>query len=701
VSLLSPIKGIFAQTPMLPKDQQVDTYVQDRITRSEARLQELLPGINERYEMWRGNQYAYVDSKNKLAFLPTKTTPTGAGKRPWLSRSVENLLIDIVQHEVSAVTQRIPAYEVAPTAADPNKRSAAKTSAQVAAWGYEQWGNQLAAVKAVTHAVVGQEAFAWPYFDTSVGPMIMGKDGKTVVGRGEIKNRIYGPQDVMWEPGVRYEDSPYHILVDETTLQDVVSTPGFLGEPVQPDSEISRGGRRGWGKAHNTRLVRRYNYLEKPTRTYPTGRWITIAGGRIIAKERPYPVPEGDALVPLSYIIDPDNDRDMGLVQHLLDPQRVYNDAWNKIIEWKNLALNPQLFVAPGVLRGQVITSEPGAVWEIPDPQNNIKWREVPQIPAELFRITQDMDSVIARLAAQNDIPQNVEAAKAIQTLIERDMARRQSFVAQVARWHGQVASRQLYLVQQHYTEPRLLRIKGRWSADTITDFRGAQLLGQIDVRVAPGSIEPRTKAAMEQKVLAFADRGWITSEQAMAAINGGFSGDLVSSYELDVGRATRIIARIKAGEHALYGTPEKPAPSRLEMQMDPATGQPLMQPDPQTGAMVPVQVETPDFMPRKFDNIAVQRHVFEDWMKTEEFESLSPQLQQVATDIYMGMLKIEAEKQAQAAQAQMASAEAKGMMNASRGSSTAQPDAPSAQQGGGDLPTPNQPANQNVPQAA
>src|SRR5690606_31628060 len=107
-----------------------------------------------------------------------------------------------------------------------------------------------------------------------------------------------------------------------------------------------------------------------------------------------------------------------------------------------------------------------------------------------LFQIAQEANSLIARLAAQNDIPQQVEAGKAIQALIERDMARRQAFIAQVAHWHGQVASRALYLVQQHYTEPRLLRIKGRWTTDVIRDFRGAQLLGQTDVRVAPGSIE-------------------------------------------------------------------------------------------------------------------------------------------------------------------------------------------------------------------
>ena len=677
-SLRSVFRGGTAAQQMLPEEQQVEKYVQDRIFRSSERLESLLPGINERYEFWRGNQYAYVSSDNQLAFKPTKTTKTGGGKKPWLSRSVNNLIMDIVAHEVSAATQRVPGYEVTPTSVDPEKRSAAKTSEQVALYGYEQWGVQMATVKAVTHAVVGQEAFAWPYFDTSVGPMMQGPDG-TVVGRGEVKIKVYGPQDVSWEPGVRFEDSPYHIIKQTATLHDVVNIPGFMGGAVRPDSEILRGGRRGYGKAHNQDLIEVFHYIEKPTKTYPSGRWLVIANGRQIAAERPYPVMEGDALIPLSYIIDPDNDRDQSLVQHLLDPQRVYNDAWNKIVEWKNLALNPQLFVAPGVLQGQEITSRPGAVYEIADPINNIRWREVPNLPQELFQIVQETNAVIARLAAQNDIPQQVEAGRAIQSLIERDAARRYGFIARLATWYARVATHSLVLVQQHYDEPRLLSIKGRWAPEVIRDFRGAKLLGQIDVRVAPGSIEPRTRVAMEQKVLAFADRGWITAEQAMAAIEGGYAADLVTSYELDIGRITRIIARIKAGPEALYGTPAAPAADRIEV--DQMTGE---------------QVEVPDFMPRLFDNIPVQRSVMEDWMKTEEFESQPPDIQAVANEIYLAMLKIEADKAAQAQMAMEAAAEQKGTQNAAM-SNGGQPDAPSAT-GGSELQTPNQPANQNRP---
>lgn len=671
----------------LPKEQQVDNEVADRITRSQERMRALLPPINERYEFWRGQQYAYVDSKNKLRFHPTKTTARGGGKRPWVSRSVNNLLMDVVAHEVSAATQRIPSYENSSSSPDPDKQAAARIAEQVALYGYEQWGVRLAFEKMVTHAVVGQESFIWPYFDNSVGPMIVGRDGKSAVGMGEVKMRVYGPQDVMWEPGVRFEDSPYHIVVQDQPIEQVRYTAGFLGGELSADASRLEAGRRGWGKANNTRLVRVYTYLEKPCPRYPRGRWLTIANKRLICAEKPYPFPEGDALSKLSYIVDPDNDRDMGLVQHLMDPQRIHNDAWNKIVEWKNLAINPQVYVQPGVLQDQVLTNEPGAVYEIPDPTNSIRWREIPEFPQELFRIAQESNSVIARLAAQNDIPGQVEAGRAIQTLIERDQARRQAFIARVAQVHGEVGSRGLYLAQQYYQEPRLLRIKGRWAADTIKDFRGAKLLGQTDVRVQPGSIEPRTKEAMEQKIMAYADRGWITPEQAMHAIEGGYAGDLITSFDLDIGRMRRIIARIKAGPDALYGTQENPMPDRVELVPGP--------PDPMTGQPTQVEASVPDFMPRRFDNIPVQRAFFEDWMKTEEYESQPAEIQQVADEIYRRMLTIEAEKNAEAQQALNSAAANAGMQNAARpGDAAGMPDMPGS--GGGSIDTPNQPPSQS-----
>src|ERR1044072_5087990 len=131
-----------------------------------------------------------------------------------------------------------------------------------------------------------------------------------------------------------------------------------------------------------------------------------------------------------------------------------------------------------------------------------------------------------------------------------------------------------------------------------------------------------------------------------------------------------------------MFGTEEQPMPDRVEV--DEVTGE---------------QKETADFMPRLFDNIPVQRSVLEDWMKTEEFESLDQAMQATANEIYLAMLRLEADKAAREQMAMEAAAQQKGAQNAA-GNFGGQPDAPSPTPGSEDnLQTPNQPANQNVPE--
>jgi hypothetical protein len=108
------------------------------------------------------------------------------------------------------------------------------------------------------------------------------------------------------------------------------------------------------------------------------------------------------------------------------------------------------------------------------------------------------------------------------------------------------------------------------------------------------------------------------------------------------------------------------------------------------------MQVAVPDFMPRPFDNIKVQRSVFEDWMKTEEFESLDQEIQLLATEIYTAMLQIQAQQDAERQMAMNLQAAEQGMENATRPTDKASPDAPGA--GGGDMQTKNQPGNQSGP---
>ena len=584
--------------------------------------------INQCWEFFRGNQYSFIDG-NGLQMQPTITYANGTGKPRHRVRQTTNLIADIVQQEVSASIQRVPSYEINPSTSDPRDVNAARTAEKVALFGYDRWNIREATEKVVQHAVVGDEGFAWPYFDNTIGKVVDPVEG---LAEGEIRIRVFGRNEVSWEPGCRFEDSPYHVVCQARPIISIESSPTFIGGPLVSDAASSPTAAPSDRRRNTSKMVMVTDYLELPTVKNPLGRWVTVANGRLIEEEKAYPCPDlgSPVLHKLCYMIDADSDRDRGLVRDLIDSQRIVNDCGNKQVEWKNLALNPQVMAPIGSMQ-QRLSDEPGAVFEyIPVGGMEPKWRVVPPIPPELEGMKNSAINMLGRIAAQNDIPHGVEAGRAIASLLERDANRRSAFISQLAEFHSHLMRHCLYLVQKHYTEARLLRLRGRFGWDVIRDFRGIDLRGQVDVRVYPGSIEPRTRAAIEQRVLNFADRQWISPQQAMSAINGGTAEDLIQDYELDIAWTNHSIQAIK---------------------------------DMEGGFTAPEQIP----VARPFDNHDIALHVLTSWMKTQDYAMLGKGPQEAANLLMQQHEQLKADKQAQEAQAQQQMAQGLGMANAAR----------------------------------
>jgi hypothetical protein len=616
-------------------DQPPEKKVWERIERGKAHIRDNAPRRNECLAFWRGEQYVNrVDD----GYLVSQSTilPERPSHRP---RTVRNLIHGLVEAKVSAATQRVPSYEVSPATNDAEDVSAARLSEKVAVFGYDKWSVRRHTVKVATNAIVQDGGYAMPIWDATVPPYISA-DG---LGMGEVKILTFSGNEVGWEPGLDFYESPWHMIQQARLIDDVEAMPGFIKgkERLSPDAQSHEVLNTG-NKSQVSKLVMVSEYLERPCAKYPQGRRIVVANDRVILPEEPYPGADygydGCAIHALSYTIDPEMDRDRGLVCHLLDAQRTYNNATNQQISWAQLALNPQI-IGPPMANGKVkFTDEPGAYYEV-IPINGMtpQWRDVPPIPPELSAMKEEAKRDMQEMAAANDIPTQVESGKAIQAVIEKDQIRWQAFIAEIAEFHSSLMRHCLTLVQQYYAEPRLLKIKGRFGPELIQDFMGADLRNQVDIRVSPASIEPRTKAYIEQRILAYADRGWITPEAAMSAISGGTAEKLIESYELDVSRAHQILQKIKAGPEVLFGEP----------MVDP------MQP--------------PSWAPRKFDNIAVHKNIFEDFMKTQEYDSLEPGIQEACRLYYDACEYLEAIKLQQQIMAQNAMAEQQGMDNAAK----------------------------------
>lgn len=639
--------------------------VEARIKRGREAMAEGAPGRNECLRFVRGRQYTWVDSNNIIREQDTTSSYEGrGGKARHRIRSVRNYIFDHVETEVADAMQRIPGYEVAATSNESRRIAAARLSRKLLYYGYGKWGSKKARERVIRYAVSADEGFAWPYFDNTVGPYfetdVLDEEGNPtgetrMVGQGEIKIRVFGPNEVFWEPGLKFDESPWHGIVQARDLDAVMEMDGYVAGKLEADAQKAETSDPDKGQE---RLVLVTEYLERPTRNRPNGRWITMANGRVIVPARDYPCMDNEGKVldepilhELHYAEDPDSDRNLGLVRFLLPAQRQLNHAVSKIAEWVNLALNPQLLVLNGKVLSGKLNDVPGAVVRVVG--GEAKWRETPPIPSELFRQKDEAILDMARIAAQNDIPSQVESGKGIQFLLEKDAGRRTTFYSNLAEFDARLGRHCLYLVQRHYTEPRLLQVEGAQGIEPIADFLGSELLDEVDVRVSQDSVEPRTRQSIEAKILSFADRGWVSPHEAMAAINNGTAEGLVQSYERDVARANLIIQKIKEGPKVLFSTPERRPFFGEDPGIDEETGLP--------------REYIPGWMPRPFDNIAVQKDVLSDWMKSTEYDDLTPPAQEAANAVYDSLLQLEAKKQAQAAAAQTETAEALGTANAAR----------------------------------
>jgi len=637
---------------MIMQETKVPQDVTERLEAGKRRIAEFASQNNECIEFWRGNQYIYRNSGGYISRQGTLINELGKPRHR--IRQTRNIIMDVVRHEVSAATQRVPDYQILPSTSDQEDVSAARIASKVARFGYDKWKVREVTEKVVTYSLITKtgEGFAWPYWDTSSGPII---DPEEHIGIGEVKIGVYGPNEVGWEPGVRFEDARWYVVRQAKSQSAVESIQGFLGFKVKPDAtadpEASQKG--GTDRSADNKLVMVTEYLERPCQKYPQGRRLVIVNDKLAVEPMDYPNQDASGQVvdeppfeKLAYILDPESDRDMGLVGHLLDAQRTYNDCNNKQLEWKNLALNPQLIAPLGAFsKRQRITDEPGAVFTY-NPVNGMKpeWRQTPPIPQELQQIKMDALEDVKRIAAQNAYPQDA-SGKALQVLIERDSNARQAFTARLAEFHSRLMRRCLVLVARYYTEPRMVKVNGMFGPDNIADFKGSDLNSQVDVLVLPESIEPRTRQALEQRVMAYAQLGWISGEKAMDAIEKGTAADIVDSYMLDVSRCHRLLRKIMAGPEVFLSEP------------------PVMGQD---------GLPTASWLPRPQDAIPVHRTIFSDFSKTLEYEQSEPPVQE-AVNLYLQALDyLEQAKAAQQAMQQTQMAESLGMSNAAKPASVA-----------------------------
>jgi len=617
--------------------------VLNRLERGRGRLKQWTPVWAEALAFYQNRQYVFTTRESGRAVI-NESDPHSRGETH-RARTTRNFITPLVVADTSLATQRVPSYEVSPSSADSERVNAARLGEKLAISNYEKFALRRLTVDVYTYAICCGEGFARPFWNPALGAKSDLLNGGAI---GDVEVELVAPFEIFWEPGCRFEDTRWVAIERAKSIDEIRELPGFTDVPLKANVKGWSGfvqGQLAKG-AGNADMVLVTEYLELPSQKYPEGRRLMLADKKMIIPEEKYPyLNEGSngfdhCIHRFRFYPTPDRDRDMGLVPLLIDPQRTLNDSVNKSVEWKNFALVPEMVAQVGSIRDDG-DRKPGEIIYYQGDKEP-RFRDVPPIPDSLFRMGEQAKNDIQAIGSQQAPPVGVESGKGLASWIENQKAQRAFVTQELADFHSGVMRHILFLQQQHYSEPRLIKINGRRGSDTF-DFKGVDLRGEMDVRVLPASIEPRTKDSVRQQVMNYAQLGWVSPEQAMAAINEGTAEGLIDDYEQDIARQRREIrAMILAG-------------------MKPLDGEMLPTP--------PVE---------DYDQHKIHLHELETWMKTRDFELQPEPVREMAKQHRMGHQDaIDAEQVKEQAQQTM-QAEQLGMENAAKPQAKPMPSLPS-----------------------
>lgn len=667
-------------------NKSVPREIEERLTdaRSQRSNYESTWAMCDAFYQGRQNVVPSVDGTRRIIELASRRR-TNAGSIEY--KQVRNVILPTVATLVAKYNARIPGWSVDPETGDPIDIANARSSEHALRSIYDsQWLARKFA-EALTLMVNMGEGFIYPYWDAKGGKMI--EEG---VYEGEIGIRVLAPSSMLWERGLRYDESTWHaveVAFPKSYIEEHYGVKNPAPDAVNNGSLIDNVKANGQTSAN---MVRVTEYLERPCHGKP-GQRLIIVGNKVV-DEGPYPYADGfdevsgqPWIVRYSYYVNPSADHDMGFTEHALDTQRSINKTVNQQERNKDLRINPPTRSLKGSFTG---TGDwiAGHNYEFTDPDGPPETIDFPDATSAAQFSLDRADSDMQRISGLTEVsqginPSGVDNNAQVQSLAAQDESTRAAILKQLAQSHGGLGTRLLLLMRKNYSEKRLMRFTGKAGQEGTMYFKSEMVPRRLNVRVSPGSLEFRTRADMEKMVLHYAGLGWIDPRVAMAAIDAGTAENILDDFELDIQWQQRENKRMAA----LKDTPELEAALQIDAairakyQEAKLAAEQMQALEPQAPVPDPPPPSGPWSHAREFDNHKIHIETLNRYRKTEEFDLLSETVKEVFQRHYEEHEDYMAREAARQYEAQQAQAMEQGAANAARPTrERGQPSAPAPQ---------------------
>lgn len=270
-----------------------------------------------------------------------------------------------------------------------------------------------------------------------------------------------------------------------------------------------------------------YYYWEIPSVKYPGGRFWVCTKSEMLVEETSIPN-EYKGRIPLFDIdyLDFGFGLPQGLIEQLIPSQEEYNHTVNRLSDYKKW------------MAGKVMIPDgcrPEAKWDDQIGQI-IKYNaeggkpefQIPGAPPafilqDIPRIRRDMEDIAATHdASQGRTPKGVQSNVAIETLSELDQTQLSPQLMQIEMQMSFFCDMVLDMMEEKYSEARILGITGKNLAQDVKVFKGSDLSGNRRVKFSMGSNLPFSREARQEKIGSWLDRGLITKEEAREMLEFG-----------------------------------------------------------------------------------------------------------------------------------------------------------------------------------
>ena len=511
----------------------------DRSLRA-SRMEREQAAVNDMF--LRNKQWVYWNrSTNRLEELP---------REPTRVRATVNKVGPDSRRVISKLLRRPLVFDVRPTSPDDAAIRASRIgeAALSEVHDKQRWEDLRHdhANVAWAHGIAGLKV-DWDH--TTGAPIGMDEQGR-MRGTGDVKLDVVSIHEIACEPGTRdLETALWWIYGVAQPPSEVKRMFNLDVEPKADARAIDTVWRVIDGETlTNTPLTMVLTYYQRPSGMEP-GVVLTVVDGQIVDQGE-WRFPFVDKLNIALAKVEPIHGRWYGTtpVSDAVPVQALLNASWSSIVEHMKLAGNARCWVPMGSVDDvEDLTDAPGEYVEY-NPINGLKpsWEAPPVMPDWWIRQPEMLGSAMDDILGQHDVsrgdaPSGVESGIAISILSENDDTPVGALARTLGDCWARAATMCLELYAVNVQETRKAKISNPGGVPESVSWSGGDLLDQTTANVPTDAVIPRSRAAQAAYAMQLFDRGIITTPGELAKVADlPDQDDLLAGIDPDTARAQR-----------------------------------------------------------------------------------------------------------------------------------------------------------------